>query len=116
REPKVEMEDVGLREESREGGRLGGEPAGEAAAAVERDVSLRMELAAGEKDEPGVDAFSLPGLRVLPGGPRDVHGGVSDSKGHPMRAGRSSAAQSARGGCAAGAHEARRLRSRRSRA
>ena len=64
------MEDVGLRQQPREGAPLRRLAAGEAAGAVERDVGLGMECVALEDDEPRVDAAAPEGLRPSPTGRR----------------------------------------------
>ena len=64
------MEDVGLRQQPREGTPLGRLAAGEAAGAVERDVGLGMQRVALEDDEPRVDAAAPERLARSPTGRR----------------------------------------------
>ena len=77
REPEVEVEDVGLRDEADGGGDLGGEhaPARLALVEVERAVGLRVEATAVEDDEPCVDPGAAQRLDVRPRDPGDVHAG-----------------------------------------
>ena len=55
RQPEVEVEDVGLRRELREGRELLREPLRQRPVPVERDVGLGVQRAALEDDEPCVD-------------------------------------------------------------
>ncbi len=83
REPEVEVEDVGARQQARERAPLRQLTAREPAAAVERPVRLRVECAPVEDDEPCVDAAPAQRLDVLPRDACRVDRAVDDAERSP---------------------------------
>ena len=70
RQPEVEVEDVGLRQQPRERRELGRKPPRQPAAPLERPVGLGVQPAAVEDDEPRVDALAPQRLGRSPTGSR----------------------------------------------
>jgi hypothetical protein len=64
---EVEVEDIGARQESQQGGPLGELLSGKAAVALERPVGLGVERVAVEDDELRVDSMTAKSLDVRPG-------------------------------------------------
>ena len=119
RQAEREVEEVGARDQLREGLPLRCLSTQETAVQVERPVGLGVELVAVEDDERGVDAASAQGLDVRPRHARGVDRAVDDAQwtfrsharrpvSRPIPAGRSSAVRCGRGGCAREASPARR--------
>ena len=84
REPEVEVEDVGAREQARERAPLRELLAREAAAPVERPVRLRVPQLAVEDDEPRVDVLAPQREHVLPRDPGEVDRAVRDRSAVPL--------------------------------
>ena len=80
REPEVEVEDVGARQQPTEGVPLRQLAAHLAAVAFERPVRLRVHAVALEDDERGVDTAPPQRLDVRPGHAGRVHGAVDDAE------------------------------------